>query len=120
MTAMDMIGYTGWMTSLQTAHRPGFRERLKATPTSPGVYIMRDRRGGVLYVGKAAKLRNRLRSYFQKSANLTGKVQAMMGEVTDFEYIVVESEQEALLLECTLIKRYRPPFNARLKDEKSP
>ena len=67
---------------------------------------MRDSLGDVLYVGKAAKLRHRLRSYFQKQANLTEKMQVMMGEISDFEYIVVESEQEALLLECTLIKRY--------------
>ena len=119
VTAVDMIGYTCWMTSSQVAHSSEFRERLKAIPTRPGVYIMRDSLGDVLYVGKAAKLRHRLRSYFQKQANLTEKMQVMMGEISDFEYIVVESEQEALLLECTLIKRYKPPFNARLKDGKS-
>ena len=119
VTAVDMIGYTCWMTSSQIDRSSEFRERLKATPTRPGVYIMRDSLGDVLYVGKAAKLRHRLRSYFQKQANLTEKMQVMMGEISDFEYIVVESEQEALLLECTLIKRYKPPFNARLKDDKS-
>ena len=119
MTAVDMIGYTCWMTSSQIDRSSEFRGRLKATPTRPGVYIMRDSLGDVLYVGKAAKLRHRLRSYFQKQANLTEKMQVMVGEISDFEYIVVESEQEALLLECTLIKRYKPPFNARLKDDKS-
>ncbi len=96
-----------------------FSDRLRAVPAKPGVYILRSRTGAVLYVGKAAKLRNRLRSYFAKSANLPGKIRQMVRRVADFEYIVAESEQEALLLECNLIKQNKPPYNARLKDDKS-
>ena len=96
-----------------------FSDRLRAVPAKPGVYILRSRTGAVLYVGKAAKLRNRLRSYFAKSANLPGKIRQMVRRVAEFEYIVAESEQEALLLECNLIKQNKPPYNARLKDDKS-
>ena len=96
-----------------------FSDRLRATPAKPGVYIMRGRSGTVLYVGKAAKLRNRLRSYFAKKANHPFKIREMVKRVAEFEYIVAESEQEALLLECNLIKQNKPPYNARLKDDKS-
>ena len=96
-----------------------FSERLKATPTKPGVYLMRDEIGAVLYVGKAAGLRSRVSSYFAPSANHPRKIANMVGRVTDFEYIVTESEQEALILECNLIKEHQPPYNARLKDDKS-
>ncbi|MCY4530420.1 MAG: excinuclease ABC subunit UvrC [Chloroflexi bacterium] len=96
-----------------------FSDRLRATPAKPGVYIMRGRSGAVLYVGKAAKLRNRLRSYFAKKANHPPKIREMVRRVAEFEYIVAESEQEALLLECNLIKQNKPPYNARLKDDKS-
>ena len=80
---------------------------------------MRDSSGGVLYVGKAAGLRSRVSSYFASSANLPRKIANMVGKVADYEYIVTESEQEALILECNLIKEHQPPFNARLKDDKS-
>jgi excinuclease ABC subunit C len=80
---------------------------------------MRDASGGVLYVGKAANLRNRISSYFAPSASLPPKIESMVGKVADFEYIVTESEQEALILECNLIKENQPPYNARLKDDKS-
>ena len=96
-----------------------FSERLKATPAKPGVYLMRDGSGEVLYVGKAAGLRSRVSSYFASSANLPRKIVNMVGKVADYEYIVTESEQEALILECNLIKEHQPPFNARLKDDKS-
>ena len=96
-----------------------FTERLKATPAKPGVYLMRDGSGDVLYVGKAAGLRSRVSSYFASSANLPRKIVNMVGKVADYEYIVTESEQEALILECNLIKEHQPPFNARLKDDKS-
>ncbi len=96
-----------------------FSDRLRATPAKPGVYIMRGRSGAVLYVGKAAKLRNRLRSYFAKKTNHPFKIREMVKRVAEFEYIVAESEQEALLLECNLIKQNKPPYNARLKDDKS-
>ncbi|MXY46492.1 MAG: excinuclease ABC subunit UvrC [Chloroflexi bacterium] len=96
-----------------------FSERLKATPTKPGVYLMRDEIGAVLYVGKAAGLRSRVSSYFAPSASHPRKIANMMKRVADFEYIVTESEQEALILECNLIKEHQPPYNARLKDDKS-
>ncbi len=96
-----------------------FSERLKATPAKPGVYLMRDASGEVLYVGKAAGLRSRISSYFAPSANLPRKIHNMVGKVVDYEYIVTESEQEALILECNLIKEHQPPYNARLKDDKS-
>ena len=96
-----------------------FSERLRATPAKPGVYLMRDVAGIVLYVGKAAGLRSRVSSYFAPSANLPRKISNMVGKVVDYEYIVTESEQEALILECNLIKEHQPPYNARLKDDKS-
>ncbi|MBI4282993.1 MAG: excinuclease ABC subunit UvrC [Chloroflexi bacterium] len=96
-----------------------FSERLKITPTKPGIYQMRDQAQNVLYVGKASNLRNRIRSYFGNSTDLTPKITAMVSKVADFEYIVTESEQEAIILECNLIKRHKPPYNARLKDDKS-
>ena len=99
--------------------RNDFSERLKATPTKPGVYRMLDKGGHVLYVGKAASLRHRLRSYFGKAANLEPKIRTMVGKIADFDYILTESEQEAVILECNLIKRHKPVYNARLKDDKS-
>ena len=96
-----------------------YSERLKATPAKPGVYLMRDKSGEVLYVGKAAGLRNRISSYFAPSANLPRKISNMVARVADYEYIVTESESEALILECNLIKEHQPPYNARLKDDKS-
>jgi excinuclease ABC subunit C len=80
---------------------------------------MRGQAGEALYVGKAASLRNRVSSYFASAAGLPPKIQSMVGQVADFEYIVTESEQEALILESNLIKEHRPPYNARLKDDKS-
>ena len=98
---------------------PDFAERLAALPSRPGVYMMKDAEGAVLYVGKASVLRNRVRSYFQKSAGLAPKIRRMVRLVDDFEFIVTESDQEAFLLESNLIKRHKPHFNARLKDDKS-
>ena len=104
---------------LQKVERPDFSQRLKATPAKPGVYLMRDASGAVLYVGKASALRHRLRSYFARASNLPPKVQTMVGKVADFDFILTESDQEAVILECNLIKRHKPPYNARLKDDKS-
>ena len=92
---------------------------LANTPLRPGVYIMRDAKGAVLYVGKASNLRSRLRSYFGSPTDLSYKVAELIPRVNDFEYIVVDSEAEALLLENTLIKRHKPRFNIRLKDDKT-
>ena len=96
-----------------------FSERLTCLPVKPGVYLMKDNSGKIIYIGKALVLRNRVRSYFQKKANLPPKIQRMVSSIDDFEFIVTESESEALLLESNLIKQYQPRFNARLKDGKS-
>ena len=96
-----------------------FEHRLRVTPEKPGVYIMKDARNEVLYVGKASVLRNRLRSYFGSPNGQPPKIRRMMSRMTDFEFIVTDTEAEALILENTLIKRYRPYFNARLKDDKT-
>ncbi len=96
-----------------------FEHRLRVTPERPGVYLMKDARNDVLYVGKASILRNRLRSYFGSLSGQPPKIRRMMSQVTDFEFIVTDTEAEALILENTLIKRYKPHFNARLKDDKT-
>ena len=98
---------------------PLVEQRLQTTPERPGVYLMKDPRGTVLYVGKANVLRNRLRSYFGSPTNLPNKIRRMLGHLHDFEYIVTDSAAEALILENTLIKRYKPRYNARLKDDKT-
>ncbi len=94
-------------------------EKLKRLPTQPGCYIYRDEKEEVLYVGKAINLRQRVRSYFQPSANHGLRIARLVTKIQDIETIVVDSEIEALVLECNLIKRYRPPFNVRLRDDKS-
>ena len=96
-----------------------FEHRLRVTPEKPGVYLMKDARNEVLYVGKASVLRNRLRSYFGSPSGQPSKIRRMMSRMTDFEFIVTDTEAEALILENTLIKRYKPYFNARLKDDKT-
>lgn len=93
-------------------------EELKKLPDKPGVYIMRDANGIVIYVGKAVVLKNRVRQYFQQSSNHPPKVQAMVSKISEFEYIVTDSEVEALMLECNLIKKYKPKYNILLKDDK--
>lgn len=93
--------------------------RLKALPTKPGCYIFKAEDGQVLYVGKALVLRNRVRSYFQASTKHSVRISRMVARVRDLEWIVVDSELEALVLECNLIKRHRPPYNVRLRDDKS-
>ena len=93
-------------------------EELKKLPTSPGVYIMKDKNDNVIYVGKAIVLRNRVRQYFRKN-NKTARIEKMVSLIDHFEYIVVSSEDEALILECNLIKKYRPRFNVLLKDDKT-
>jgi excinuclease ABC subunit C len=100
--------------------RPEYlRERLKALPETPGVYLMRDAQARVIYVGKALSLRNRVPNYFQASSVLPEHISAMVDRVHEFEVITTANEKEALVLECTLIKRYRPRFNIRLRDDKN-
>lgn len=93
-------------------------EKLQALPTLPGVYIFKDAQGNVLYVGKAVVLRSRVRSYFHKSAENSLKTRRLVQKIADIEWIVTDTELEALVLECNLIKRYRPPYNIRLRDDK--
>ena len=99
--------------------RTGFAHRLRITPEKPGVYMMKDAQERVIYVGKAANLRNRVSSYFGSPSSLNTKIQKMVSRVTDFEFIVTDSEAEALILENTMIKKLRPTYNARLKDDKT-
>jgi excinuclease ABC subunit C len=98
---------------------PLISDQLKQLPTSPGVYIFKDVGGNILYVGKAANLYHRVRSYFAASAKLSAKSQRLVARVNDIEFFVTNSEQEALILELNLIKRYRPHYNVRLKDDKT-
>lgn len=95
------------------------REALAVLPEKPGVYLMHDASGKVIYVGKAVVLKNRVRSYFRNLASHTPKVRAMVEKIADIETIVTSSEVEALILECNLIKKYRPRYNIMLKDDKS-
>lgn len=94
------------------------KEKVKGIPLKPGVYIMLDRDGRVIYVGKAKQLKNRVSQYFQDSQNHTLKTRNMVSQVKDFDYIVADSELEALVLECSLIKRHMPKYNIMLKDAK--
>jgi excinuclease ABC subunit C len=97
--------------------RSALERRLDSLPTRPGVYIYRDADGRILYVGKAVNLRNRVRSYFRESPG-SRKVERLVKEIADFEITVVESELEALILECSLIKTHRPHYNVKLRDDK--
>lgn len=94
-------------------------EKLKLLPDSPGVYIMKNQAGDVIYVGKAISLKNRVRSYFQSSRNHSPKVVSLVSQIADFDFILTDSEIEALILECNLIKKYRPRYNVRLMDDKT-
>lgn len=94
-------------------------EQLKRLPHSPGVYLMRDAQGTILYVGKAASLHNRVRSYFQATQKLTPKLQKMVSRVADIDFFVASSEQEALIMELNFIKQYHPRYNVSLKDDKT-
>jgi excinuclease ABC subunit C len=93
-------------------------EKLKQLPTSPGIYLHKNAAGKIIYVGKAKNLRNRVRSYFQSSRNMDPKTRRMVKLIADFEFIVVDNEVEALVLESNLIKKHKPRFNVFLKDDK--
>lgn len=103
---------TGLISNLKVA-------QLKQIPTTPGVYLMKDAEGNILYVGKAANLHQRVRSYFSAGQKLSPKLERMVARVDDFDFFVTTSEQEALILELNLIKRHRPRYNVRLKDGKT-
>ncbi|MCH1981959.1 excinuclease ABC subunit UvrC [Ruminococcus sp. OA3] len=94
-------------------------EELKKLPARPGVYIMHDQKDEIIYVGKAVSLKNRVRQYFQSSRNKGVKIEQMVTKIARFEYIITDSELEALVLECNLIKEHRPKYNTMLKDDKS-
>lgn len=94
-------------------------EELKKLPAQPGVYLMHDKKDEIIYVGKAISLKNRVRQYFQSSRNKTAKIEQMVSRIARFEYIITDSELEALVLECNLIKEHRPRYNTMLKDDKS-
>lgn len=94
-------------------------EELKKLPSKPGVYLMHDEKDAIIYVGKAISLKNRVRQYFQSSRNKGPKIEKMVTKIARFEYIVTDSELEALILECNLIKEHRPKYNTMLTDDKS-
>ena len=94
-------------------------EELKKLPDKPGVYIMHDKIGTIIYVGKAVSLKNRVRQYFRSSTNHSAKIKRMVSKIDYFEYIITDSELEALVLECNLIKEHSPKYNTMLKDDKT-
>ncbi len=95
------------------------QEELKKLPAKPGVYLMHDKQDKIIYVGKAISLKNRVRQYFQASRNVTPKIARMIEQIDHFEYIITDSELEALVLECNLIKEHSPKYNTMLKDDKA-
>lgn len=104
--------------SVATPFNLTLQDKLATLPTNPGCYIYKDKDGTIIYIGKAVNLRNRVRSYFQKSANHTPKTKRLVQNIVDMEFIVVDTELEALVLECNLIKKHRPKYNIRLRDDK--
>ena len=95
------------------------QEELKKLPGKPGVYLMHDEKDEIIYVGKAISLKNRVRQYFQSSRNKGPKIEQMVTKIARFEYIITDSELEALVLECNLIKEHRPKYNTMLMDDKT-
>ena len=95
------------------------KDKLAKLPTTPGVYLMKDKDGTIIYVGKAVNLKNRVRSYFRTQPKEAVKTKALVNNIEDLEYIIVDNETEALVLECNLIKKYRPKYNISLKDGKT-
>ncbi len=107
------------IVALMYNHIMDLQTKLKQAPSSPGIYIMKGAKEKVIYVGKAQNLRNRLRSYFQKSASLDQRKSKMVREIRDFEYVVAKNELEALVLEANFIKRVKPKYNIILRDDKN-
>ena len=93
-------------------------EKVRQFPDAPGVYLIKDAAGAIIYVGKARSLRQRVRAYLAANGALSPKVRALQRQMREIEYIVTDSEVEALILECNLIKEYRPRYNVDLKDDK--
>jgi excinuclease ABC subunit C len=94
-------------------------EKVRRLPSAPGVYLMRDSGGTIIYVGKAVNLKNRVRSYFNTGQEQTFKIKHMVPRINDIDYFITASEEEALILELNLIKRHKPYYNVRLKDDKT-
>ncbi|MCA9333972.1 GIY-YIG nuclease family protein, partial [Candidatus Saccharibacteria bacterium] len=94
-------------------------DRLKELPNQPGVYLYKDAQGTIIYIGKAAVLKNRVRQYFQKSRPLDAKTTALVADIASIDWITVESEADALFLEAELVRRYQPKYNILLRDDKS-
>src|SRR3982750_3688670 len=94
-------------------------EKLKQLPVKPGVYFHKDKSGHIIYIGKAANLRNRVRQYFQKSRGFDPKTDILVSEISDVDWTEVETEADALFLEAELVRRYQPRFNILLRDDKS-
>ena len=99
-------------------HNDKIEQKLKTLPDNPGVYLMKNSSGKIIYVGKAVVLKNRVRQYFRKT-DKTARIENMVSLIDGFEYIITDTEDEALILECTLIKKYKPKFNVLLKDDKT-
>lgn len=106
-------------SGLGSQHRALLLEKAREAPTSPGVYLMKDEQGTVIYVGKAKNLTNRLSQYFVIGPHEVPRTEMMVGRVARFDVILTETESEALILEATLIKKHKPKFNVRLKDDKA-
>ena len=96
-----------------------WKNKFKTCPTSPGVYLMKDEEGNVLYVGKAKNLRNRVRTYFDKSADTRYSLRFLVPKIHQVETLLTDTEKEALILENTLIKKYKPRYNINFKDDKT-
>lgn len=113
-------GKMGSREKLEGIQGEGFHisEELKKLPAKPGVYLMHGEKDEIIYVGKAISLKNRVRQYFQSSRNKSAKIEQMVSQIKRFEYIITDSELEALVLECNLIKEYQPRYNTMLKDGK--
>ena len=95
-----------------------FKDQVKKLPNTPGVYIMKDNMGEIIYIGKAKNLKNRVSSYFMNDSGHSDKVKKMVSNIAKFDYIMTDSEFEALVLECSLIKKHQPKYNILLKDDK--
>ena len=112
------MNYTRERKIIIMMHNDKIEEKLKTLPDNPGVYLMKNSNGKIIYVGKAVILKNRVRQYFRKTEK-TARIEKMVSLIHDFEYIITDTEDEALILECNLIKKYKPKFNVLLKDDKT-
>src|SRR5699024_8078912 len=117
----DSIEYLLFLVTMSKAAEKikNVKEKVDNLPFEPGVYMFKDRGERLLYVGKAKKLRNRVRSYFQNSAAHDGRIKLMVSKINDLEVIVTDSESEALILENNLIKKHQPRYNIMYRDDKS-